>query len=514
MSVTRSRTHDLALALDHYLAGEDEAARLQAYEVGRNAIENGVSLLEIVADHQAALAIALLDSVSGRDPHLAIKASAALLEECLGPFEMAQRGFKEANETLIKVNRDLQGQIAERQQAEEAARVAREHAEHANEAKSQFLSRMSHELRTPLNSILGFAQLLQLDSLAPEQEESVGHILKGGRHLLQLINEVLDIARIEEGRLSLSLEAVAVAEVTAEALDLIRPMAAERQISLSSSAEATDDLYVTADRQRLLQVLLNLLSNAVKYNRDEGAVDLTWEETPARSIRFEVTDTGRGIPSGVIDRLFSPFDRLGAESSGVQGTGLGLALSKRLVEAMGGAIGVRSRDGEGTTFWVELAPGQSLVTTDRELEVASAAAAGGVGSGDGSVQSRTVLYVEDNLSNATLVERILAHLDGVKLLLSMQGGLALELARQHQPDLILLDLHLPDIEGWEVLARLRADDQTKDIPVVVMSADATPGQIERLMAAGAQNYLTKPLDVPRMLATVEEIMSAGVPDHA
>jgi signal transduction histidine kinase/ActR/RegA family two-component response regulator len=515
VTVTRTRAHDLALALRHYLSGEEDAARLRAYEVGRDAMAGGGRLLEIVADHEEALAILLSDARRPEDSLRALNASAALLEESLSSFEMAHRGFQEANETLVRVNQDLERQIAERQTAEASAREAREQAERANTAKSQFLSRMSHELRTPLNSILGFAQLLEMDSLTSDQEESVTHILKGGRHLLQLINEVLDIARIEEGRLSLSLEPVAVAEVTSEAMDLIRPMAADRRVSVSSNSAAFQGLHVTADRQRLVQVLLNLLSNAVKYNREEGSVSLRWEERPDRLVRLEVTDTGRGIPSGRIDKLFSPFERLGAESSGIQGTGLGLSLSKRLVDAMGGALGVRSTEGLGSTFWLELD--------------ASASPSDGAGGGeDDSVsgrqrglptagpafEHRSVLYVEDNLSNATLVERVLAHLEGVKLLLSMQGGLALDLARQHAPDLILLDLHLPDMEGHEVLARLREDPQTRAIPVVVMSADATPGQIERLLSAGARAYLTKPIDVPRMLGIVEEILSGGADGHA
>jgi signal transduction histidine kinase len=227
-------------------------------------------------------------------------------------------------------------------------------AERANLAKSQFLSRMSHELRTPLNAILGFSQLLEMDQLTPEQLDGVHQIRKGGRHLLDLINEVLDISRIEAGGLSLSLEPVPVAKTLTEAVDLIRPLVDQRGIRIEAPAEVGDDPCVRADRQRLSQVLLNLLSNAVKYNREEGTVTVAWDETGRSRLRIAVRDTGQGIPPEAMERLFAPFDRLGAEQSGEEGTGLGLALTKTLVEAMGGTIGVDSTVGVGSTFWVEL----------------------------------------------------------------------------------------------------------------------------------------------------------------
>ena len=393
--------------------------------------------------------------------------------------------------------------ITERKRTEVALGQAKVEAERANKAKSEFLSRMSHELRTPLNAILGFGQLLQMQKLTPAQNDRVGHIVNAGRHLLDLINEVLDIARIEAGRVELSLEPVRVSDLVGETLDLIRPLASQRQIRIH---HPTDDhpliqRHVMADRQRFKQVLLNLLSNAVKYNADGGSVRLDYTEGDAGRLRIGVTDTGAGISADKVSRLFVPFERLGAETSNVQGTGLGLALSKRLMEAMDGAIGLDSVPGQGTTFWVELPHAENQM--DRRSRVALTGAPSHMETLEGT---HKVLYIEDNLSNLTLIEHLLIEHTEIKLITAMQGGIGIDLARQHCPDLILLDLHLPDIPGWEVLARLRADEKTRDIPVIAVSADATPRQVERLMAAGAQDYLTKPLDIDRFHEMMRRVL--------
>jgi signal transduction histidine kinase/ActR/RegA family two-component response regulator len=383
-----------------------------------------------------------------------------------------------------------------------ARRKAEAEALQANAAKNDFLSRMSHELRTPLNAILGFGQLLELDGLTPEQHESVTQILKGGRHLLGLIDEVLDIARVEAGRLGVSLEPVALWDVVQESKDLVRPLAAKRRLKLDIDLPRPAALYVLADRQRLTQVLVNLLSNAIKYNRAGGRVTLDASVTDAGRIRLTVTDTGLGIALDKLKRVFVPFDRLGAEQTNVEGTGLGLALSKQLVTLMNGTIGVQSAVGTGSTFWVELPRAESplvglnIEATAREDDTVRIAS-----------DSRTVLYIEDNQSNLRLVQRILAHRPETVLLAAQQGRLGLELARAHLPELILLDLHLPDILGTEVLAQLQADPVTQDIPVVVISADATPHQIDSLLAAGARAYLTKPLDVREFFATLDSILT-------
>ena len=405
--------------------------------------------------------------------------------------ELEQRVAERTLELSV-ANERLEREIVERRRAEaDAAR--------ANQAKSEFLSRMSHELRTPLNAILGFAQLLELDAQRPEDRESAEQIIKGGRHLLSLINEVLDIARIEAGGLSLSLEPVRVGDAVQQVLDLARPLAAARAIDLQSTGAALHGRHVWADSQRLQQVLLNLVSNGIKYNRERGTLTIACDAADERRLRIRVRDTGPGIAPALRERLFQPFDRLGAEQGGVEGTGLGLVLSKRLVEAMGGTLGVESVQDEGSTFWVELLETES--PPERHERGEPDATAPAVFS-----KSGTVLYIEDNLSNLRLVERAIARHRGLKLIPAMQGRLGLELARQHRPDLVLLDLHLPDIPGEQVLRELHADPQLRRTPVIVLSADATPGQVERLVAIGARAYLTKPLDVRRFLALVDEAL--------
>jgi signal transduction histidine kinase/ActR/RegA family two-component response regulator len=387
--------------------------------------------------------------------------------------------------------------LHQRVRAEAAAERARAEAELANRAKSEFLSRMSHELRTPLNAVLGFGQLLSMGELDDKEQESVDQILKGGQHLLGLINEILDIARIESGKLALSLEPVDVSETVREALDLVRPLAAERAIEIAVD-RGVDDAYVVADRQRLSQVLLNLLSNSIKYNRPGGTVRIG---VAARNgtTRIEVADSGEGIAAENFSRLFTPFDRLGADERQIDGTGLGLVLSKGLVEAMGGRLEAESRVGSGSTFRIELQTTASPVAAAEEEHHLPAEDARPAGD-----RRYTILYIEDNLSNLKLVERILGDRPDVHLIAAMQGGLGLELAREHRPDLVLLDLHLPDIQGDEVLARLQADPEFNGTPVIVLSADATKGRIQRLLDAGACAYLSKPIDVKQFVDLVNE----------
>jgi signal transduction histidine kinase/ActR/RegA family two-component response regulator len=382
-----------------------------------------------------------------------------------------------------------------------AAELAREVAERANQAKNEFMSSMSHELRTPMNAILGFGQLLQVAPLSEEDRDSVEHIVKAGRHLLELINEILDLSRIEAGRLTLSPEAVEVGELLHETVDLMRPTAANRAIAIEIDT-IPDGVHVYADRQRLKQVLLNLLSNAVKYNRDAGRIDVRTTPIEPDRLRLVVVDTGPGIAAARMDGLFEPFERLGAEGTSIEGTGLGLALVKRLTEAMGGTIGVESDPGRGSTFWVELGVAESPVAAFERLNGQDDQAAD-------EAPKHTLLLIEDNLSNLALIERILQARPGVALLSAMQGGLGLELARQHLPELILLDLHLPDITGSEVLHRLRADPATRETPVVIVSADATRGRIKRLQEEGANAYLTKPLDVVQLLTLIDDALMNG-----
>ena len=389
--------------------------------------------------------------------------------------------------------------ITARKQLEDDLLQAREAAEGANRAKSAFLSRMSHELRTPLNVVLGFGQVLQLDPLEPQHAEAVDYILKAGRHLLELIDEVLDIARIESGRVSFSIEPVHAAGLLADAITLMRPLATQRGITIRAELEGCD-CFVIADRQRLRQVFLNLLANAIKYNREGGAVDIACVKVADSAVRISVTDTGRGIAPENIGRLFVAFDRLGAEVTDVEGTGLGLALSRHLVEAMGGVIGAESTVDIGSTFWIELS------LTEEPVHPPEGVATEAFGSHPWQGGQRTVLYIEDNLANLSLMERLLVGRLGLRLLAAMQGSLGLDLASEHHPDLILLDLHLPDMPGHEVLRRLQNNPDTRDIPVVIVSADATSGQVARLRAAGARAYITKPFDLKELFDAIDSIL--------
>jgi signal transduction histidine kinase len=404
----------------------------------------------------------------------------------------AYRALRESQQKLLDSNTALTALNL-------AYHQAKEEAENANRAKSEFLSRMSHELRTPLNAILGFSQLLEMEEITPRQRESVRHIMKAGTHLLELINEMLDIARVEAGRISLSLEPVSVFKVLDESLQLIRPMSCDFGIEVTAPSEEKCPYFVIADHQRLKQVLINLLTNAVKYNRPNGSVNISCIAAPPEQLAIHITDTGQGIAEADIGKLFTPFERLHADSSGIEGTGLGLTLSQRLVEAMGGTLEASSTPGQGSTFTINLPVAPDVVEKIAEV----AALEPEIVSSEAS--PRNVLLIEDNISNRNLVEAIFSSQPGVTLLAAMQGSVGLDLARQHQPDLILLDLHLPDMTGWNALQHLQADPATVNIPVVVLSADATPSQIERLMAAGARAYLTKPLNVKEFLSVLNSI---------
>jgi signal transduction histidine kinase len=396
---------------------------------------------------------------------------------------------------------ELREALAEQERLQEGQRLAREAAETANRAKDEFMSRMSHELRTPLNAVLGFAQLLELDDLDEDSRDSVAQILKGGRHLLDLINEVLDIARIESGTLRLSSEPVSIATVVDDVLQLTAPLAAAQGIELVAGPAPETPTHVLADHQRLIQILLNLVGNAIKYNRPGGKVLVTSQPIGPSRMRIKVNDTGAGIGPEQRELLFTPFERLGAERTEIEGTGVGLALSRRLAEAMGGTLDVDSIVGRGSTFWVELPVVEGPVERFERLHSHELATAPDL---DRPVPA-TILYVEDNLLNLRLVERILDHHPGIELVTAMQGRLGFELANDHLPDLILLDLHLPDIGGDEVLRMLKSDPRTSAIPVVIVSADATSGQVRRLLADGATAYLTKPLDISALRQVLNEV---------
>jgi len=372
----------------------------------------------------------------------------------------------------------------------------------ASDAKNTFLSRMSHELRTPLTAILGFGELLSLEEPDAERASWIVAIRKAGSHLLEIVNEVLDISRIESGDLSLSVEPTPLDDVLRDALELMRPLAEAHAVTIAS--QAPRGTYVLADNQRLKQVLINLLSNAIKYNVEGGRVEVAIAQSDDR-VRIDVIDTGRGIDDAAMAKLFMPFERLGASAAGIEGTGLGLALSHNLVEAMGGTLTAQSVVGAGSTFSVDLVrstPVAVATGSDEDQDVLAHRSYAG---------PRRLLYIEDTVANARLVEQILLRRPSITVMPAMLGQLGIELARGHLPDMVLLDLHLPDLHGAEVLAELRADPRTRDVPVVILSADATERQIAEMRDQGASDYVTKPITVTRLLRVIDRFIEDGAP---
>ncbi len=393
--------------------------------------------------------------------------------------------------------------ISERKQHEQEIIAARDDAERANNAKSEFLSSMSHELRTPMNAILGFGQLLEIDAkLNEDQADYVNEILKAGRHLLELINEVLDLAKIESGKVNLSLEPLLCAELIGECLALVNPIAQVQGITVNDPV--IGDYAICADRIRLKQVLLNLLSNAIKYNRPQGEVSIQVTVQDG-VVRLAVSDTGYGIPVMRQQEVFQPFSRLGAEETDIEGTGIGLTISRRLMKMMGGNIDMESEEGRGSTFWIELPEVVLMQTTpgnDLEQAIAAGAASGG--------ECRcTVLYIEDNPANLRLIAQVLSRSPQLQLITAHTPELGLELASVHHPELILLDINLPGMNGYQVLTVLRSLDSAKNTPVIAISANATPRDIEQGMAAGFDDYITKPIDVMHFLDVVNRLLIDG-----
>jgi len=405
---------------------------------------------------------------------------------------------KQAEEALRRLNEELEARVEQR-----TAQLAtsRDEAERANEAKSEFLSRMSHELRTPLNAILGFGQLLEIDDLHAEQADNVKEILNAGQHLLDLINEVLDLARIESGKFTVSKEPVLLMPLITDCLSLIRPQAEARGIRIVGDGQSCVG-HVLADRTRLKQVLLNLLSNAVKYNRRQGTLSIVCMPQ-GNTVQIRISDTGAGLSAAQQARLFVAFERLDADQTAVEGTGIGLALSKRLMEFMDGEIGVESTPGSGSTFWVCLAlsEGHTAETHDDNATAASHQAL------RHEVHRRwDILCIEDNPANMRLVEAIFARRKDIRLLTASAPGLGLELAQAHRPALILLDINLPDMDGYAVMQCLRQNETTRDIPVVAISANAMPKDLARGKAAGFADYLTKPLEMGRFNEVIERMI--------
>lgn len=385
--------------------------------------------------------------------------------------------------------------VTEKQEHLRELEAARIEAERANVAKSEFLSRMSHELRTPMNAVIGYAQLLELSSEDPKTREYAEAILKGGRHLLSLINEILDLARIEAGKLTISLEPVSVDGAIRQAIELIRPTAEGRGITIEQDVEEASSATVNADRQRLVQVLVNLLSNATKFNRPDGKIAIRGRRADPSSYRVEISDTGMGIDPSFLSELFKPFERLGNDTA--EGTGLGLALSKNLVQLMGGSIDLLETGPKGTTFAL------NLRTAANPAAIAPLALGQHLTRLSDRAHPLRIVYIEDNPSNIKLMETLFSEVGGAELKSAADGATGLELVAQELPDVVFLDLHLPDMHGYEVLARIKGDPKTEPIPVIVISADATRSQIKRMLGAGAFSYLTKPIDFTDIFAELE-----------
>jgi signal transduction histidine kinase/ActR/RegA family two-component response regulator len=400
-------------------------------------------------------------------------------------------------------------------QSEERLAKAHQAAVAANQAKSEFLSTMSHELRTPLNAILGFGQLMEGDPgdpLSASQAENLAQILRAGWHLLNLINEILDVARIEAGKMTVHLEDILLSEVVAECLGLVIPLAAERSIRVQNQVGAFPLRYVQADLMRFKQILLNFLSNAVKYNCERGELSVACERVQSGRLRISVSDTGMGIPPERIDQLFMPFNRLGAERTPTQGSGIGLAVAKRLAEMMGGEIGVSSEPGKGSTFWVELLEVFPADENLAELKFPKADEAGdavisclGTNCASGEM---TLLYIEDNRANRDLIGQVLQQLRPcIRMEQATTAEHGLEMAISHPPDLILMDIHLPGISGLDALGLLREFDTLRQIPVIAISADTSPEKIESGLASGFFDYLPKPIDVLQFLRCVDRAIN-------
>jgi len=461
------------------------------------------------------------------DPDRAEKSTKQVLrEKKVTGYELTARA-RDGKETVVSFNattfydrdRKLQGVFAAARDITERKRLdqvlqeknvelesARSVAEKANLSKSEFLSSMSHELRSPLNAILGFAQLMETGQPAPTstQKGSIAQILKAGWYLLELINEILDLALIESGRLTLSLESISLVEVMHECQAMIEPQAQKSGIRMSFPQLEVPYL-VNADRIRVKQVLINLLSNAIKYNRPQGAVEVSCSAIDEKRIRICVHDTGEGLSREQLAKLFQPFNRLGQETSGEEGTGIGLVVSKRLVELMGGEIGMESTVGAGSTFWFELSLAAGPQT---DVDAAAPPAPLQAHVQHGAVP-RTLLYVEDNRANLQLVEQLTARRPDMRLLSAGDAASGIEMARTLQPDLILMDINLPGMSGIQALKILREDPATSRIPVLAISANAMPDDIKKGLEAGFVRYLTKPINVNEFMAALDTALETA-----
>ncbi|TNF34623.1 MAG: PAS domain S-box protein [Gammaproteobacteria bacterium] len=389
--------------------------------------------------------------------------------------------------------------ISQRKQNEKELTKARDEAQRASLAKSEFLARMSHELRTPMNAILGFTQVMRMEHITDSQQSYLQEIQDAGNHLLALINDLLDLSRIESGRMALTIQTIDAKSAVDQAVQFVLPVIQKKNINLCNDCQ--DNMFILADPTRLRQVLVNLLSNAAKYNVDNGLININCYVLDGRSLRVRIMDTGAGITPENMNKLFQPFERLGAEHSTIDGTGIGLALSQQLTQRMGGELGVNSSPGKGSTFWIDLPLAPAQDEDSKQLINAETAK---------NTNKQLVLYIEDNAANLKLVEALFQHHPNMYLLSATTGHEGMELASQYQPDTILLDIHLPDVNGFVILNKLRSDDRTKNIPVIALSADAMPLDVERGLQAGFTDYLTKPIKIDGLITTLEKTLSENL----
>ena len=400
--------------------------------------------------------------------------------------------------------------VTKQRESEVALLKAKEDADKANHAKSEFLSSMSHELRTPLNAILGFTQLMQFNPKTPltaAQKDSTDQVIKGGNHLLELIDQVLELAKIEAGKMSVSIEPVAIRELLDECIAMVETLAQKRDISININTDDCPDVEVDADHTRFKQVLLNLLSNAVKYNSKGGSISVTTRIESDDTCHIAVADTGPGIAKDQQEGIFQPFNRLGHETSGIEGTGIGLVITRELMHLMKGEVGFESEVGKGSTFWVEMPLSTQATAATPEIAQARgdapALATDDIGN---EGQSYTALYIEDNPANLRLMEGVMAMIPNIELISTPNAELGLEIAQDKIPDLILMDLNLPGMDGYEALERLKVNKKTKSIPVIAVTAQATKADITRGRHAGFKGYITKPLQVPELIQTIKETL--------